>query len=76
MMRLMQPFAAQLQFQNGLIEPYGRKIVRRLSDMRGMYLDIAATEELLKRGDPLLCEVYEVDVPHEEGQLIYCTSII
>ncbi len=44
--------------------------------MRGMYLDIAATEELLKQGDPLLYEVYEVDVPHEEGQLIYCTSII
>ncbi|MBC8264889.1 MAG: glucose-6-phosphate isomerase, partial [Anaerolineales bacterium] len=63
MMSLMQPFAAQLQFQNGLIEPHGRKIVRRLSDMRGMYLDIAATEELLKQGDPLLYEVYEVDVP-------------
>jgi aldehyde:ferredoxin oxidoreductase len=72
----MQPFAAQLQFQNGLIEPYGEKTVRRLSDMRGMYLDIAATEELIKQGDPLLYEVYEVDVPHEEGQLIYCTSII
>jgi len=75
-MSLMQPFAAQLQFQNGLLEPYGRKTVRRLSDMRGMYLDISATEELLKQGDPLLYEVCEVDVPHEEGQLIYCTSII
>ena len=72
----MQPFAAKLEFQNGLLEPYGRKTVRRLSDMRGMYLDIAATEELLKQGDPVLYEVYEVDVPHEEGQLIYCTSII
>jgi glucose-6-phosphate isomerase len=76
MTTLMQPFAAQLQFQNGLIEPYGSKTVRRLSDVKGMYLDIAATEELLKQGDPLLYEVYEVDVPHEEGQLIYCTSII
>lgn len=75
-MELMQPFATRLQFPNGLIEPYSRKIVRRLSDMRGMYVDIAVTEELLKRGDPLLYEVYEVDVSHEEGQLIYLTSII
>lgn len=75
-MSLMQPFAAQLHWQNGLIEPYGKKIVRRLSDMKGTYLDIAVTEELLKQGDPVIYEVYEADVPHEEGQLIYCTSII
>jgi len=75
-MEILQPFAAQLEFQNGLLEPSGREFERRLSDMRKMYLDTAATEEILKQGNRLLYHVYEVDVPQEEGQLIYCTTII
>jgi glucose-6-phosphate isomerase len=56
--------------------PYSQRIERRLSDMRGMYQDIAETEAILERGNPLIYKVYTVDVPEEEGQLLHCLTVL
>ncbi len=70
------PFAINLDFKNGVLEPCNNYIQRRLSDMRGFYLDEEATEKIIQQGDPLLYEVYQYDVPFENGQLLVVTSII
>jgi len=41
-----------------------------------MYLDAQATEEGIRRGNPLIYEVYQYNVPDENGQLLVVTSII
>lgn len=75
MSELMKPIATQLNFDSKMIEPYDNKVVRRLSDMVGMYADKESAEKMLKIKDVLLYEVYEVKVPEEAGQLQYCISI-
>ena len=73
---LMSPFAITLDFQRGVLEPCNNFLQRHLSDMRGMYLDAAATENAIKKGDPLLYEVYQYDIPFETGQLLVVTTVL
>ena len=71
---VLQPFGVELDLERGeMIEPK-RHLVRRASDMRGYYADEAALEELIAAGDPVHYEVFEVPVPEEQGQLMYCIS--
>ena len=72
----MSPFAMTLDFQRGVLEPCNNFIQRHLSDMRGMYVDEAATEAAIAEGDPLLYEVYQYDVPFETGQLLVVATVI
>jgi glucose-6-phosphate isomerase len=72
----MSPFAIALDFQRGVLEPCNNFVQRHLSDMRGMYLDAAATEKATKKGDPLLYEVYQYDIPFETGQLLVVTTVL
>jgi glucose-6-phosphate isomerase len=72
----MKPFATMLSFAERTITPYSQRIERRLSDMRGMYQDAAATEAVLARGDPLIYEVYAVDVPEKAGQLLHSLTVL
>jgi len=66
----------RLDFQRGVLDSCNNVIQRRLSDMRGMYLDEEATEKAIEGGDPLLYDVYQYDVPFENGQLLVVTSVI
>ncbi len=76
-MELMEPFKTELAMQTGILEPAGQVIRRHLSDMRGMYADPAAEARILaEEGDRLIYEVYAVDLPEEEGQVLHCTTII
>ncbi|NIO71310.1 MAG: glucose-6-phosphate isomerase [Anaerolineae bacterium] len=76
MVEVMKPFATTLSFAERMITPCGQKIERRLSHMRGMYQDIAETEAILERDDPLIYAVYTSDVPEEEGQLPHCLTVL
>ena len=49
---------------------------RRVSSMRGMYADDAATEKLIAEGDPLVYEFYELGAPETPGDLAFGTSIV
>ena len=44
----MFPFTIELDFKRGILQPCNNIIQRHLSDMRGMYLDEAATEEAIE----------------------------
>jgi glucose-6-phosphate isomerase len=75
-MEVMQPFATTLSFAERKITPCAQRIERRLSHMRGMYQDTAETEAILAWDDPLIYEVYTVDVPEGEGQLLHCLTAL
>lgn len=49
---------------------------RYLSQMKDMYLDSAAAEEILKTEDPLVYEFYELGCAEREGDLLFGTTIL
>ena len=77
-MRITEPYATQLNLQNGTLSPVVNITKRRLSDMRGLFLDTAAAERIAaQEGDRLIYEVYTGEMaPEEEGQVLQCTTII
>jgi len=74
--KLMEPFAVELDIERGLMLQAKNHLVRRASDMRGHYADADALERLVAAGDPVHYEVFEVPVPEEAGQLMYCISTL
>lgn len=49
---------------------------RYLSQMKDMFYDVAAAEEILKTEDPLIYEFYELGFPEREGDLAFGTTIL
>lgn len=49
---------------------------RRLSDMRSMYADQAAADEILRTANPIIYEFYELGAPPSAGDLGFGTSIV
>ena len=76
-MHSIEPFGVQLDLHTGHIHPVGKIIQRRLSDTSQMYYDTAAANQILtEEEDRLIYEVYATDLPEEEGQVLYSTTII
>ncbi len=48
---------------------------RTLSQMRGMWKDEAALETMLKSGDPVVYEFYEMGAPENAGDIAFGSSI-
>lgn len=65
-----------LDFENGIIKINARKKERYLSDVRAAFSDNKAIEKILKEKDILIYELYEVTVPHKEGEISHGTSIL
>lgn len=75
--KLMEPFGIELNLDQGLMLGAKNHLVRRASDMRGYYLDAPALERLItEHNNPVHYEVFEVPVPEEAGQLMYCISTL
>lgn len=49
---------------------------RYLSQMKNMFFDTAAADELLKTEDPLVYEFYELGCPERSGDLLFGTTIL
>jgi glucose-6-phosphate isomerase len=49
---------------------------RMLSDMRGMYLDDAAFEEMLKERDQVIYDFYDLGIVEDPGGLAFGTTIL
>ncbi|MCI8558975.1 MAG: cupin domain-containing protein [Lachnospiraceae bacterium] len=49
---------------------------RYLSQMKDMFYDVEAAEEILKTEDPLIYEFYELGFPEREGDLAFGTTIL
>jgi len=70
----LAPFGVDLDLDTGVMANARNHSVRRASDMRGYYADPAALETLIRQGDPIHYEVFELPVPEESGHLMYCIS--
>lgn len=76
-MKPVEPFKKVLNMQTGILQPAGRIIQRHISHMRHMYADTEAVSQILaEEGDRLIYEVNTVDLPEEEGLVLYGTTII
>jgi len=72
----VDPIRAALDSQTGIVSPAGPVIERRLSDMRGYYLDADAEAALAAGPNPRLYRVYPLDVPEQEGQVLCGATVI
>ncbi|TVX96251.1 glucose-6-phosphate isomerase [Cohnella terricola] len=75
MTKIFQPFSTMYEFDSGALNPQGKLISRRLSDMSSMYQDSEAVQALLN-DNPLIYEVYNVEVPENEEHIQHCTTIL
>jgi glucose-6-phosphate isomerase len=55
---------------------YDHHVIRRLSDLKGQFLDQEAFSARLAVEDPLLYEVFEIKRPEVAGELFYGLSIV
>lgn len=71
------PFTLEI-IQGGAItlSRLDRHIVRRLSSMKGQFLDASAYQEMLAREDVVLYEVLEVERPEHPGEFRFGLSIV
>ena len=70
------PDGLNLTPPNFIPSRYDHHIQRRLSNMRGQYLDRDSYQAMLAQGDVLLYEVYEIKRPAVAGELLHGISII
>jgi len=73
---VIEPFSLALDLATGNLEPHTTRILRRVSDMRGMYSDAEAQQRVAASTDPIVYEVLQYDVPGDNGQLVCCTTVI
>jgi glucose-6-phosphate isomerase len=77
MIELMEPFGTQIDLHTGIFQPPKHMIQRKLSHMRGMFVDdVAAAKILAEEGDRLIYDVHVTDLPEAKGQILHCTTII
>jgi glucose-6-phosphate isomerase, archaeal len=70
-----RPFTFGIHLPDGIPSSYDAHLTRKLSSMKGLYLDQAAYEAMMAQGDPLVYEVYEVKRPEIPGELQQGMSI-
>lgn len=77
MHKLPKPFQVELDPKTGIPRRYERKLVRRLSDMRGFFSDNEFVEEKLARGkNPIIYEVYEISQTPSEGLFSLACTVL
>lgn len=72
----MKPYTSKIMLPSGKMEPTVNHYIRRLSDMRGMFLDEEARKRMEIEEDRVLYEVYEQKNPEDTGELQFGTSIV
>jgi glucose-6-phosphate isomerase len=70
------PYTFSIELPSGIPDRYQLHTTRKLSDMKGQYLDPTAYELKMKAEDTLLYEVYELRRPEVPGELIHGISIV
>jgi glucose-6-phosphate isomerase, archaeal len=69
------PFSVVVD-EHGVLAPATSTVQRRLSDMKGMYADSSAEEDVLNDDNPVIYEVFQADVPEFAGELVMCTTVL
>lgn len=71
----VSPFTLFFDLKSGMSAD--RKPTKRhLSNMRGMFSEDGALEEMIKKEDSLIYDFYELDLPETSGGLLFGTSIL
>lgn len=70
------PYGFDMNGPEFIPSQYDNHIQRRLSSMKGQYLDTAAYDALLAQEDRLLYEVYELRRPEVAGELLHGLSVV
>ncbi|MGH3131974.1 MAG: glucose-6-phosphate isomerase family protein [Gaiellaceae bacterium] len=70
MTELLEPFTTMLDFRTGLLDPNREVVERRLSDMRGMYLEEPGD------GDRLVYRVHGIPGPATTDNVLSSTTVI
>jgi glucose-6-phosphate isomerase len=70
------PFTFEINIKDRIIPEYDNHIIRKLSSMKGQYLDTEVYQKLLAEKDVVLYEVYEKLVPQIPGELLQGLSIV
>ncbi|WP_042143602.1 glucose-6-phosphate isomerase [Paucisalibacillus sp. EB02] len=73
--QLVKPFSLLFDLKNGLSDDI-ESTKRNLSKMKGMYADNEALESILEKEDTLAYEFYELELPNEDNNLLFGTSIV
>jgi len=72
----IKPFTFKIDLINKTLSNPDSHIVRKLSSMKNQYLDETSYNEMIKKEDTVIYEVYEKLVPEIEGELIQGLSIV
>jgi glucose-6-phosphate isomerase len=72
----IKPFSYKVDAKSEVITNPDTHIVRKLSSMKGQYLNSNTYEEMLVSDDCILYEVYEKLVPEIDGELLQGMSIV
>ena len=70
------PFTFDVSIADAILSEYDNHIERRLSAMKGQFLDAEAFQAMLADDDALLYEVYEIKRPEIAGELLNGLSIV
>lgn len=71
----LKSMAIRFNLDDGL-SPDRKSIKRMLSAMEGMYLDNEKLKEMLKDGDIVVYEFYNMGLPEDSGELGFGTTIL
>jgi glucose-6-phosphate isomerase len=71
-----QPYTFDISIADQVLSHYNTHIVRKLSDMRGQFVDPQAYERMLSEADLTLYEVYELQRPEQAGEMWHGLSIV
>lgn len=74
-MDLTRPFTMYFDKSTGITEHLDKMTTRRLSDMRGMYLDEEALEQMVKQQDRVVYNFAELGMEETPENLLFGTSI-
>ena len=67
--------AIKFSLDDGL-SPDAKSIKRMLSEMEGMYLDNTKLKNMLKEGDIVIYEFYNMGLPENAGEIAFGTTIL
>jgi glucose-6-phosphate isomerase len=73
---VIRPFSLHLDFETGELTPSDRINVRKLSDMKGMFLDPESEIRILERDDPIIYSFSEKILPKKNGHLQLAATTI
>ena len=71
----VSPFTFEFDLKSGFSKD-GETTKRSLFNMKGIFFDDAALEDMLKKEDPLVYEFFELKMPKNASDLLFGTSIV